>query len=150
MQPGSDPLANIPLFAHLSRRERCRIARELVETRYRKDEFIFREGEPARCFHVLKEGTVKCLKTSPNGRQVTLKVLMPGDLFCCDAAVLNGGCHPGSAQPMSDVSVLSLPKEAYYRTASSESRHGVADHRVSWQSAAGSSGDCQGVRVESR
>jgi len=110
-----DPLLSIPLFAHLSSRERSRIARELVETHYRKGEFIFREGDPARCFHVLKEGTVKCTKTSPEGKQVMLKVLMPGDLFCCDAAVLNGGCHPGSAQPMGDVSVLSLSKEAYYR-----------------------------------
>lgn len=115
MAARTDPLSNIPLFAHLNRRERSRIARELVETRYRKGEFIFREGEPARCFHVLKEGAVKCLKTSPDGKQVTLKVLMPGDLFCCDAAVLNDGCHPGSAQPMGDVSVLSLTKEAYYK-----------------------------------
>jgi CRP/FNR family transcriptional regulator len=111
----SDPLSNIPLFEHLSHRERRKVAEDVVETRYRKDEFIFREGDPARSFHILKEGTVKCVKTSPEGKQVTLKVLMPGDLFCCDAAVLNGGAHPGCAQPMGDVSVLSLSKEAYYK-----------------------------------
>jgi CRP/FNR family transcriptional regulator len=110
-----DPLSKIPLFEHLSARERKKVAGALVETRYRKDQFIFREGDPARCFHILKEGTVKCVKTSPEGKQVTLKVLMPGDLFCCDAATMNDGTHPGCAQPMGDVSVLSLDKEAYYQ-----------------------------------
>jgi CRP/FNR family transcriptional regulator len=109
-----DPLSKIPLFEHLSPRERRKVAGEVVETRYRKDQYIFREGEPATSFHILKEGTVKCVKTSPEGKQVTLKVLMPGDLFCCDAAVLDGGTHPGCAQPMGDVSVLTLSKEAYF------------------------------------
>jgi CRP/FNR family transcriptional regulator len=109
-----DPLSQIPLFEHLSDRERRKVAEEIVETHYRKDEFIFREGDRATSFHILKAGTVKCVKMSPEGRQVTLKVLMPGDLFCCDAAVLDGGTHPGCAQPMGDVSVLSLTKDAYY------------------------------------
>ena len=109
-----DPLSKIPLFAHLSERERRKVAAGIVESRYGKDEFIFREGDPATSFHILKEGTVKCVKTSPEGKQVTLKVLMPGDLFCCDAAVLDNGVHPGCAQPMGDVSVLTLSKEAYF------------------------------------
>ena len=109
-----DPLSKIPLFEHLSDRERRKVADEVVETHYRKDEFIFREGDRATGFHILKEGTVKCVKTSSEGRQVTLKVLMPGDLFCCDAAALDGSTHPGCAQPMGNVSVLSLSKEAYF------------------------------------
>jgi CRP/FNR family transcriptional regulator len=109
-----DPLSKIPLFEHLSPRERRRMAGKVVETHYRKDQFIFREGDPATSFHILKEGTVKCVKMSPEGKQVTLKVLMPGDLFCCDAAVLDGGTHPGCAQPMGDVSVLTLSKETYF------------------------------------
>jgi CRP/FNR family cyclic AMP-dependent transcriptional regulator len=110
----SDPLSKIPLFEHLSDRERRKIAGEVVETRYNKDEFIFCEGDRATSFHILKAGTVKCMKTSSEGKQVTLKVLMPGDLFCCDAAVLDNGTHPGCAQPMGDVSVLSLSKDSYY------------------------------------
>src|SRR3970040_596844 len=109
-----DPLSKIPLFEHLSDRERRKVADEVVETNYRKEKFIFREGDRATSFHILKAGTVKCVKMSPEGRQVTLKVLMPGDLFCCDAAVLDGGTHPGCAQPMGDVSVLSLSRDSYY------------------------------------
>ena len=57
---------------------------------------------------------MKCVKTSPDGKEVTLKVLMPGDLFCCEAAVFDGAPHPGCAQPMGEVSVLRLRKQAYF------------------------------------
>jgi len=110
----SDALKLIPLFTHLSDRERHKIAGEVVETCYKKGEYIFREGDPADTFHILKSGSVKCVKTSPDGKEVTMKVLMPGDLFCCDAAVLDGAVHPGCAQPMGDVRVLALSKKAYF------------------------------------
>jgi CRP/FNR family transcriptional regulator len=110
----ADPLKKIPLFTRLSEPERRKIASEVVETSYKKGEYIFREGEPADTFHILKSGTVKCVKTSTEGKEVTLKVLMPGDLFCCDAAVLDGAFHPGCAQPLDDVQILALSKSAYF------------------------------------
>lgn len=110
----TDALKLIPLFTHLSDRERRKIADEVVETCYKKGEYIFREGDPAETFHILKSGSVKCVKMSPDGKEVTMKVLMPGDLFCCDAAVLDGAVHPGCAQPMGDVRVLALSKKAYF------------------------------------
>ena len=39
----------------------------------------------------------------------------PGDLFCCDASAFDGASHPGTAQPMGDVSVLRMKKEAYFK-----------------------------------
>ena len=109
-----DHLKEIPLFNLVKRSERQRLSGEITETRYTKGEFIFREGDPAEFFHIVKEGTVKCVKTSSEGKEVTLKVLMPGDLFCCEAAVFDGAPHPGCAQPMGEVSVLRLRKKAYF------------------------------------
>ena len=109
-----DHLKAIPLFNLVKRSERQRLAGEVTETRYTKGQFIFREGDPAEFFHIVKEGTVKCVKTSSDGKEVTLKVLMPGDLFCCEASVFDGSPHPGCAQPMGDVSVLRLRKKAYF------------------------------------
>ena len=48
------------------------------------------------------------------GKDVTLKVLMPGDLFCCDAVAFDGAPHPGCAQPMGDVTLLRLSKKSYF------------------------------------
>jgi CRP/FNR family transcriptional regulator len=110
----ADPLNEIPLFKVLSEGGRRSIAPDLVETHYHKDQYIFREGDPADYFYILKKGTVKCIKSSPTGKEITLKVLMPGDLFCCEAAVFDGAPHPGCAQPMGDVSVLRLSKKCYF------------------------------------
>lgn len=112
--PTDKLLDRIPLLSILSTQDRRRLQQEFSETRYARDEFIFREGDPTRYFHIVKEGTVKCVKSTPDGKECTLKMLMPGDLFCCDAGTFEGARHPGTAQPMGDVSVLRIRKEAYF------------------------------------
>lgn len=107
-------LNRIPLLNILSAQDRQQVLDTLTETRYGKGQYIFREGDPTEYFHIVKEGTVKCVKSSLDGKECTLKVLMPGDLFCCDAATFDGASHPGTAQPMGEVSVLRMRKEAYF------------------------------------
>jgi CRP/FNR family cyclic AMP-dependent transcriptional regulator len=109
-----DELAHIPLLNILSSADRQRVLQDLTEQRYTKKDVIFREGDPTEYFHIVKEGTVKCVKSSPDGKECTLKMLMPGDLFCCDAAAFEGTAHPGTAQPMGDVSILRMNKKAYF------------------------------------
>ncbi len=108
-------LNQIPLLKILSAQDRQQILGEMTETRYAKGQYIFREGDPTEYFHIVKEGSVKCVKSSLDGKECTLKVLMPGDLFCCDASAFDGASHPGTAQPMGDVSVLRMKKEAYFK-----------------------------------
>jgi CRP/FNR family transcriptional regulator len=110
----SGQLDKIPLLNILRGQDRQRVLHELTEARYGKGEFIFREGDPAEYFHIVKEGTVKCVKSTPDGKECTLKMLMPGDLFCCDAAAFDGAAHPGTAQPMGNVSILRMSKKAYF------------------------------------
>jgi CRP/FNR family transcriptional regulator len=107
-------LARIPLLNILSGAERQHLLHDITETHYSKGDLIFREGDPTEYFHIVKEGAVKCVKSTPDGKECTLKMLMPGDLFCCDAATFNGARHPGSAQPMGDVRILRMSKEAYF------------------------------------
>ena len=108
-------LNQIPLLQILSAQDRQKVLGEMTETRYGKGQYIFREGDPTEYFHIVKEGSVKCVKSSLDGKECTLKVLMPGDLFCCDASAFDGASHPGTAQPMGDVSVLRMKKEAYFK-----------------------------------
>lgn len=110
----SDSLTDIPLLNLLNGQDRKKILRDLTEAHYGKGDYIFREGEQAEYFHIVKEGTVKCVKSSADGKECTLKMLRPGDLFCCEAAVFEGGRHPGTAQPMGDVSILRVSKKAYF------------------------------------
>lgn len=102
---------SIPLFTHLRKSDREELERQSVEVACNKGDFIFREGDPAQWFHIVKEGTVKCVKSTPQGREVTLKVLMPGDLFCCEASALNGSAHPGCAQAMGEATIVKIDRK---------------------------------------
>ena len=89
--PSGSPfgLNQIPLLKILSAQDRQLVLGEMTETRYGKGQYIFREGDPTEYFHIVKEGSVKCVKSSLDGKECTLKVLMPGDLFCCDASAFD-------------------------------------------------------------
>jgi len=108
-------LRHLPVFSSLKDRDLKTLSEGITETRYDKGEFIFKEGDAANCFHVLTHGAVKCVKSSQGGREAVLKVLLPGDLFCCEAAVLDGKPHPGCAQPMGPVTVLKIPRQTYFK-----------------------------------
>ena len=102
---------SLPLFSCLSESDRRELAKQAVEIPIQKGQFIFREGDPAEWFHFVKQGNVKCVKSSPEGREVTLKVLMPGDLFCCEASALAGESHPGCAQAMGEGTVVKIHRK---------------------------------------
>jgi CRP/FNR family transcriptional regulator len=104
-------LDSLPLFACLSETDRQELAKHAIEVPMKKGQFIFREGEPADWFHIVTQGNVKCVKSNSEGREVTLKVLMPGDLFCCEASAFSGDSHPGCAQSMGDGIVIKIHRK---------------------------------------
>ncbi len=108
-------LREIPILSCLKDRDLKTLIGGITESHYDKGQFIFREGDPTEWFHVLTTGAVKCVKTSPEGKEAVLKVLLPGDLFCCEAAVFDGKPHPGCAQPIGPVTVMKIRKEAYFK-----------------------------------
>lgn len=105
------PWQTLPLFNRLSSAEQDALDRQTIELPFTKGEFIFRQGDPAEWFHIVKEGTVKCVKSTPEGREVTLKVLRPGDLFCCEASAFAGSPHPGCAQAMEPTTILKIHRK---------------------------------------
>ena len=111
----SSTLRQLPVFSFLKDRDLKTLSEGITEARYEKGQYIFKQGDPAECFHVLMKGAVKCVQSSKAGKEAVLKVLLPGDLFCCEAAVFDGKAHPGCAQPMGPVAVLKIPKHAYLK-----------------------------------
>jgi len=109
--PSPSNFESLPLFACLSEADRRELASHAIEVPIQKGQFIFREGDAADWFHIVKHGNVKCVKSSPEGREVTLKVLMPGDLFCCEASAFAGEGHPGCAQSMGEGTVVKIHRK---------------------------------------
>jgi CRP/FNR family transcriptional regulator, cyclic AMP receptor protein len=70
-----------PLFAHLDERELAVIAAVAKTRRYAKDDVIFYEDETGDIFYVIREGKVKVTMISPEGKEIILSMLGPGDFF---------------------------------------------------------------------
>ena len=70
---------------------------------------MFRENAPCRNFLWLLEGSVRVYKHSPDGREVTLYRIEPGDLCILSLNTLLGGqAYPAQAVVESDIKGLMI------------------------------------------
>jgi CRP-like cAMP-binding protein len=70
--------------------------------------FFFREGDAAAAFFVLQTGSVKLGQLTPEGHQVVLRLVGPGDTFGGIAAFA-GSTYPVTAEAVTDASALEWP-----------------------------------------
>ena len=69
------------LFAELDDRELASIAAVAKTRRYAKDDVIFHADEGGDVFFLIREGQVKVTMISPEGKEIILSMLGPGDFF---------------------------------------------------------------------
>ncbi len=70
-----------PLFADLDERELSAIAAVAKTRRYAKDDVVFHADESGDVFCLIREGQVKITMISPEGKEIILSLLGPGDFF---------------------------------------------------------------------
>jgi CRP/FNR family transcriptional regulator len=98
-------LAALPVFAGLSERDWEKVGDFFSERQYQKDDYIFLEGEAPEALYVVKNGKVKVLRHSTDGKDVVLRMAGPGQLLG-SVAVFDGGGYPGTAQAIEECSLL--------------------------------------------
>lgn len=76
---------------------------------FKKNEYIFMQGDPSHFLFLAAQGQVKMLMHTEKGKDVILEIKSPGELFCC-SAVLDERPFPESAQAMQDVSVIQIQR----------------------------------------
>ena len=69
------------LFAELDDRELASIASVAKARRYAKDDVIFHADESGDVFCLIRDGHVKVTMISPEGKEIILSMLGPGDFF---------------------------------------------------------------------
>jgi len=73
MQPSKSDLVGtlrrLPLFTDLSDAELTLVAENVSRLRYEKGATIFSEGDPCHELLIVEAGTIRILKSAPNGRQ---------------------------------------------------------------------------------
>jgi CRP-like cAMP-binding protein len=69
------------LFAELDDRELAAVAAVAKSRRHSRDEVVFHEDESGDVFCLIREGRVKVTMISPEGKEIILSMLGPGDFF---------------------------------------------------------------------
>ena len=85
-----DLLAAVPVLAHLSRDDLQDLAAAARRRSYTKGQVIFHRDDPGDSLHIIVRGEVRVILPSPEGEEVTLALLGPGDFFG-DLCLLDGG-----------------------------------------------------------
>ena len=77
----NDVLREAPLFRELDDEAAVALRASLTETRLRRGEVLFREGDSGDKLFIVTEGKVKLGKSSSDGRENLLAILGPGQMF---------------------------------------------------------------------
>jgi CRP-like cAMP-binding protein len=93
-----------------------------VPETYQRLEVIARAHEPASSIFLLREGVVKEVLSTPEGKEVILALHGPGDLFGEIYGTTPDGERMAGAQALVNVSVLRIPREAWENLLQSEPR----------------------------
>jgi|MudIll2142460700_1097286.scaffolds.fasta_scaffold112444_2 CRP-like cAMP-binding protein len=90
-------LQQVRLFQGLQPRDLAEVARAARSVEVARGSFFFRQGIRAQVFYVLQRGRVKLTQVAPEGHQILLRFIGPGQIFGPTAA-LEGRLYPVSAQ----------------------------------------------------
>src|SRR5512139_369847 len=101
-------LTGVPLFASIDAGALKSIADAAVVRQAAAGTAFFREGDPASAFFVVQTGTVKLTQLTPEGHQVVLRLLGPGEAFG-GVAAFGGAAYPVTAEAVNDVSSFEWP-----------------------------------------
>jgi len=71
-----------------------------------EDGFFFMQGDPATHAYVLTAGRVKMVQITPNGQQITLRIMTPGQTYGGIALLNPQAGYPATAQAVEDSRAL--------------------------------------------
>lgn len=107
-------IADLPLFAGLPPEALDDILRGAHAVHYPKGSIVFAEGAEAVSFYVLLHGHVRAARTTPDGQQVLVRYVSPGEIFGV-AMAIGLARYPATASAVDDSVVLVWPAAAWPR-----------------------------------
>lgn len=101
-----------PLFANLSLGQIEQLTALARSHRYRRNHVIFNEGDPGTALYMIVKGRVKVSQSSPDGKERTLALLSPGDVFG-ELALLDEQARSADAVVVEDSELLIVPRKDF-------------------------------------
>src|SRR3990172_2107360 len=94
------------LFKDVSPEVFTQVLESSVPRSVEEDGFFFMQGDPATHAYVLIEGRVKMIQIPPNGQQITMRIMTPGQTYGGIALLNPQAGYPATAQAVEDSRAL--------------------------------------------
>lgn len=107
-----DFLAQVDLFANLSKEELERISASFEERVYRNNEVVFSEADTGRYMYIVKEGCLKVARRLPNGRELLLAFHQRGEYFG-EMSLIDGKLVPATVTALLPTTILCLTRQEF-------------------------------------
>jgi len=105
-------LRGCSMFADLASDDLDRIAKFVEVRRASRGDYLFREGEAARGFFIIRQGAVNVHRVGADGTERTIHVFRQGQSFA-EGALAGGGGYPASARAVEDCDLLFIPRAEF-------------------------------------
>ena len=118
--PGLDRslIANIPVFEGLTPEQLDDVLREAQSNRFPKGSDLFQQDGEAHSFFLLLHGHLRVTRLTPDGQQVVVRFISPGEIFGV-AMALGQGKYPATATAVVDSVALVWPSAVRPRLSAS-------------------------------
>ncbi len=113
-------ISGMPLFQGLEPAELDRLVGEARSLRIAKGQAVFEHEQEAHSFFLLLDGHVRVVKITPDGQEVIVRYISPGELMGI-AHALGRTTYPASAITASDCVLLAWPSQLWSEFASTYS-----------------------------
>ena len=102
-----------PLFRGLPSPEFERIAALATQRQYREGEVVCSQGDPGDALYAVVSGRIRISTGTPDGREIFLNIMEPGDTFG-EIALLDGGTRTATATAMIASELVSLRRKQLF------------------------------------
>ena len=100
-------LDQVRFFEGISRESKAALSKLCLPSERPKQTTLFREGEPGEAMFLLARGRISLHKLSPDGREIVIKVIKPGEVFA-EVILFESKFYPVTAVALTDVLVFKL------------------------------------------
>ncbi|WP_315926766.1 Crp/Fnr family transcriptional regulator [Mesorhizobium sp. SP-1A] len=122
-------IAALPPFQGLDPVELDRVVGQARSLRIARDQLVFEQEQDAHSFFLLLDGHVRVVKTTPEGQEVIVRYISPGELMGI-ASAIGRTTYPATAVAVVDCVVLAWPGNLWSEFASAYPSFGTNTYKT--------------------
>ncbi len=122
-------IAGLPAFEGLTAETLDTVLASARSLRIEKDTSVFEQDEEASSFFILLDGRVRVVKLTPDGQQVIVRYIVPGELLGI-AQAIGRSTYPASAIAVTDCVVLAWPSKLWSEFATAHPGFGMNTYKT--------------------